>query len=169
MQMHVFLFFLRWYEGGCCARCETWQGQRFRDVAKKPGPFRSPPRDSFVSPRQDTLVPDGAAVSPSPRMGRLMPRNLTVGKKLSSNTFRRRKVRETLVDEPEVAAETAQRETQEVQVPVPEDAAPQVRFAAAAALYVAWATALCDSIDRYFFGSTRVRLKQCFFPFLTVF
>jgi hypothetical protein len=114
-------------------------------------------------------VPDGAGVSASPRMGRLMPRNLTVGKKLSSNTFRRRVVREMVVDEPEVAAETAQRETQEVQVPVPEDAAPQVRFAAAAALYVAWATALCDSIDRYFFGATRVRrLKQlCFFPFFS--
>lgn len=94
-----------------------------------------------------------------------MPRNLTVGKKLSSNTFRRRVVREVVVDEPEVAAENAQRETQEVQVPVAEDAPPHVRFAAAAALYTAWATALCDSIDRYFFGATRVRpeLGQFFF------
>ncbi len=115
-------------------------------------------RCSFL-PLGQEVVHDATAVEPSPRMGRLMPRNLTVGRKLSSNTFRRRVVKEVVLEEPEVAAETAQRETQEVQVPVEEDAPPSVRFAAAAALYTAWATALCDSIDRYFFGGTKVRSR----------
>jgi hypothetical protein len=42
---------------------------------------------------------------------------------------------------------------------VTEDASPKERFAAAAALYHAWATALCESIERYFFGMTKAEIQ----------
>jgi hypothetical protein len=84
-------------------------------------------QDGAFSDRNEPVVAAGEerskheSLSPG-GLRKLMPLKLTITKKFSSNTFRKRtkddaqKKATVVVDEPEVAAETAQRETQEVQV-----------------------------------------------------